>query len=37
MDASFQSSILSLGLVLVEMLTGTHLLDLPHQSEPVPK
>jgi serine/threonine-protein kinase len=31
-----RADVFSLGLVLVEMLTGTHLLDLPHQSQPVP-
>jgi serine/threonine-protein kinase len=31
-----RADVFSLGLVLVEMLTGTHLLDLPRQSEPVP-
>ncbi|HEX8699656.1 MAG TPA: serine/threonine-protein kinase [Myxococcaceae bacterium] len=31
-----RADVFSLGLVLVEMLTGTHLLDLPHQSKPVP-
>lgn len=31
-----RADVFSLGLVLVEMLTGTHLLDLPHQSPPVP-
>ncbi len=31
-----RADVFSLGLVLVELLTGTHLLDLPHQRGPVP-